>query len=359
MTKILIAASGTGGHIFPALSVAEALPQSWRVIWLGVPDRLETQLVPTCYSLQTLRVGGIQGGLWKKILRILQLLISIKKVVDIITSKQIKIVFTTGGYIAAPTILGACICRVPVILHESNAVPGRVTRLLGRFCTLVAIGFPIAAKKLPNCRLVVTGNPVRKEFLISQPLPKWVPLGKGPLLIVIGGSQGAVALNEMVGGILLFFLEKGCRVVHITGDKNLELKKINHKNYVTKSFTNDIPALLQNAALVISRAGAGSLSELAISGTPAILVPFPQATDYHQEVNANCAAELGAAVIVHQHLPHELTLKNTLKHLLEKRISGEKSLQDPLKIMELGMKKLAFNIRGSQQKIVDLLFEII
>jgi UDP-N-acetylglucosamine--N-acetylmuramyl-(pentapeptide) pyrophosphoryl-undecaprenol N-acetylglucosamine transferase len=101
-------------------------------------------------------------------------------------------VFTTGGYIAAPAILGARWCGIPAVLHESNAIPGRVTRLLGRFSAAVAVGLPVAAGRIPGCRPVLTGTPVRSAFLIKQPLPDWVPAGPGPLLVVMGGSQGAL-----------------------------------------------------------------------------------------------------------------------------------------------------------------------
>ena len=139
MPKLLIAASGTGGHVFPALAVAERLSTSWQVSWLGVSDRLEKQLVPTCYRLFTLRGGGLGSSWLGKISGILRLIKAVVQVRKLIRSQRIDVVFTTGGYIAAPAILGAIWCGLPVILHESNVFPGRVTRLMGRFCNLVAL----------------------------------------------------------------------------------------------------------------------------------------------------------------------------------------------------------------------------
>ena len=166
MTKLLIAASGTGGHIFPALSVSEALPESWEVCWLGVKDRLEQVVLPTEYELITIPVQAVQAKGIKKFVQLIKLLFSVIFVVRLIRRKRIDIVFTTGGYISAPSIIASRLCRVPVILHESNAFPGKVTRLLARFCDQVALGIPNAADKLKGCRTIFTGTPVRNKFLL-------------------------------------------------------------------------------------------------------------------------------------------------------------------------------------------------
>ena len=341
MPRLLIAASGTGGHLFPALSVADALPAGWSAHWLGVPDRLETTLVPERYPLTTVNAGGLQGRGLKKVVQLLRLLAASRDVRRLIRRNGIDVVFTTGGYIAAPAILGARWSGVPVVLHESNAIPGRVTRLLGRACTQVAIGLQAAARRIPGCKAIVTGTPVRSSFLQSQALPDWVPQGPGPLLVVMGGSQGALGLNRMVRPLLPMLLSEGCRVVHLTGSNDPDVNSIEHPRLAERPFSDDIPALLQHADLAISRAGAGSLSELAVSGTPSVLVPFPQASDRHQDANAACAAALGAAVIVHQHGPSEPTLRQTLWRLLGPRLRSCDSAADPLVSMAQAMGTLA------------------
>ena len=196
MTRLLIAASGTGGHLFPALAVAEALNDAWNVRWLGVPDRLETTLVPERYGLITIRAGGLQGSGPTKVIQLLRLLAAGFTVARLIRRQRIEVVFTTGGYIAAPAILGARLCGVPAVLHEANAIPGRVTRLLGRFCRAVAVGLPVAADHIPGSEPLITGMPVRAAFLEPQPLPLWVPEGGGPLLVVIGGAVIATGRND-------------------------------------------------------------------------------------------------------------------------------------------------------------------
>ncbi len=357
MPRLLIAASGTGGHIFPALAVAEELPDSWELSWLGVPDRLEAILVPDCYPLLTLNVQGLQGGGLKKFSQFVHLLLSTRKVRQFLIHQEIDAVFTTGGYIAAPAILAAILCGLPVLLHESNAMPGRVTRLLGRFCTLVALGLPSSAGLLPKCRTFVTGTPVRAEFLSPQPLPSWVPVGTGPLIVVMGGSQGALGLNHMVRSVLPSFLEKGCRVVHLTGKNDLDLQKFQHPNLMSRAFSDEISGLLQHADLVVSRAGASAISELAVCGTPAILIPYPQATDRHQDANANCAAALGAAVIVHQQKGADRALGDALNRLLNKRLFQADGNFDPLAEMQLGMAKLAR--RDAQKTLTSILDQFI
>ena len=350
MTRLLIAASGTGGHLFPALAVAEALPDSWQVRWLGVPDRLETQLVPESIPLTTVRAGGLQGRGLNKLIQLIRLIGAIGSVRQLIRQERIQVVFTTGGYIAAPAIVAARWCGVPAVLHEANAIPGRVTRLMARFCRAVAVGLPVASNRIPGHRPLLTGMPVRTAFLQSQPLPDWVPISDGPLLVVIGGSQGAVGLNRMVRAVVPELLEQGCRIVHLTGRNDPEVGQLQHPNLVERPFSDEIPGLLQHADLAVSRAGAGSLSELAICRTPSILIPFPQAADGHQEANAACAARTGGAVIVHQHAPNETALRDTIVRLLG--ADGEL-----LKQMRTGMEELA--VWDADQRLVDLLGSLV
>ena len=357
MTRLLIVASGTGGHLFPALAVAEALPDSWSVRWLGVPDRLETELVPERYGLITVKAGGLQGRGVRKLIQLFRLLAASGTVIQLIRSHRIEAVLTTGGYIAAPAIIGARLSRIPVVLHESNAIPGRVTRLMGRFCTAVAVGLSAAAPRIPGSRPILTGTPVRSDFLQRQDRPDWVPCGDGPLLVVMGGSQGAVGLNRMVRTVLPELLAQGCRVVHLTGRNDPEVGQLQHDRLVERQFCDEIPALLQHADLAISRAGAGSLSELAVCGTPSVLVPFPQAADQHQNANAACAAASGGAVIVHQHPPEHPALANTLHRLLGTRLGLPNCDSSLLPTMQKGMRHLAE--RDADGQLVTLLESLV
>lgn len=356
MSRLLIAASGTGGHLFPALAVAEALPNGWQVQWLGVPNRLERELVPSRYPLHTIRAGGLQGKGLRKLWQLLRLIASSVAVRRLIRREGIGLVFSTGGYIAAPAILAARWCGVPVVLHESNAIPGRVTRLLGRHCSRVAVGLREAAERLPHCRPLVTGTPVRAAFLQPAPLPSWVPDGPGPLVLVMGGSQGALGLNRMVRPLVPKLVAVGCRVVHLTGSSDPDAGSLQIRGAIERPFSDELPGLLQHAQLAISRAGAGSLSELAVCGTPTILVPFPQAADHHQDANAEAAAAAGAAVIVWQHQPEHPALEQAVWRLLGPRLRGTCGSLDPLNTLRAGMERLA--VREADQRLAALLREL-
>ncbi len=323
MPRLLIAASGTGGHIYPALSLADSLSNSWEIEWLGVPNRLEVELVPEKFNLIKLKVGGLQGNIFRKIYDFCKLLCASIQVSILLRQKKINVIFTTGGYISAPSIIGAKMAGIPILLHESNAIPGKVTRLLGRFCDHVALGIPSTSEYLPKCRTSFVGTPVRSEFFVEQSLPSWAPQGEGVLIVIMGGSQGALKMNEMVRNILPWLIEQGCRVVHLTGKNDCSYRNLdkykNHPNLVVRQFSDEIPALLQNADLAISRAGAGAISELMVTKTPSILIPFPHSTDQHQELNAAYMAKFGGAIIVNQHDPEKTILKNIISNLIDSK----------------------------------------
>ncbi len=352
MTKLLIAASGTGGHIYPAISVVEALPDSWDVCWLGVDDRLEQAVLPKEYELITIPVQALQARGIRGFLQRIKLCFSIVFVVRLLLRKKIEVVLTTGGYIAAPTIIASKLCRVPIVLHESNAFPGKVTRLLGRFCDQVALGLPIAKEHLKNCNLIFTGTPVRSEFLYPNPLPSWTPTGISPLIVVLGGSQGAIGLNKMVRNILPSLLKKGYRVVHIIGTHD-NLSGINNPNLIEKTFTEEVAGLLQHADLVISRSGAGALSELAVCKTPAILIPYPYAADNHQDVNAAHVAQFGGALILHENVSAGQPLLKAIVRLLDTygTVNGQRN--NLLKEMSKGMGSIA--VRDAHLGLVDII----
>jgi UDP-N-acetylglucosamine--N-acetylmuramyl-(pentapeptide) pyrophosphoryl-undecaprenol N-acetylglucosamine transferase len=243
------------------------------------------------------------------------------------------------------------------VLHESNAVPGKVTRLLGRRCSHVAVGLPEAAERLPQCHPMVTGTPVRQAFLEPAPLPAWVPAGDGPLVLVMGGSQGAVGLNRMVRALIPELAAAGCRVVHLTGSNDPEAGRLNLAGVVERPFSDELPGLLQHADLAISRAGAGSLSELAVAGTPTILVPYPAAADRHQDANAAAAAAQGAAVIVWQHAPQEPALAQAVWRLLGPRLRHADQTADPLVELRQGMARLA--VRDADRRLADLITTLV
>ncbi|MYJ59838.1 MAG: UDP-N-acetylglucosamine--N-acetylmuramyl-(pentapeptide) pyrophosphoryl-undecaprenol N-acetylglucosamine transferase, partial [Synechococcus sp. SB0672_bin_6] len=285
---------------------------------------------------------GWQGGWRERLRRLIQLPLAVGAVERLLHRQQITVVFTTGGYIAAPAILAARLAGLPVLLHESNAVAGRVTRLLGGCCSGVALGWSSTRLGHPPARIWHTGTPVRSRFYHPAPLPEWAPRGAGPLLVVMGGSQGARGLNHMVRQQARPWLEAGCRLVHLCGRNDPEMGSLRHPAYVERQFTEEIAGLLQHGDLAISRAGAGSISELAASRCPTVLVPYPHASDQHQEANAAAVAAFGAAVIVHEN-PDGGPLGRAIRLLLGSRLSIGAPAPDPLVAMADAMGGLARN----------------
>jgi UDP-N-acetylglucosamine--N-acetylmuramyl-(pentapeptide) pyrophosphoryl-undecaprenol N-acetylglucosamine transferase len=299
--RLLVAASGTGGHLFPALAVAQVLEQGgYQVEWLGVRNRLETQLIPNQYRLHIVAAEGFQTKLSLNTLRVTGRLVkSFCQTRRLLTTGQFDGVVTTGGYIAGPAILAARSLGLPSILHESNALPGKVTRFLSRWCSAVALGFEAATPYLPQANTVVVGTPVRANFL--QPCSLDLPIPEKALLIVVaGGSQGAVAVNQLVRQCAGAWIQAGAWIVHLTGDRDPDIAQFQDPHYLALPFYENMAALFQRADLVIGRAGAGTLTELAITGTPSILIPYPYAAEDHQAFNARVFEKAGAAQVVRQ-----------------------------------------------------------
>jgi UDP-N-acetylglucosamine--N-acetylmuramyl-(pentapeptide) pyrophosphoryl-undecaprenol N-acetylglucosamine transferase len=320
--RLLIAASGTGGHLFPALATAEQLPD-YQIEWLGVPNRMETQLIGDRYRLHTIPVEGFQQRLGLGTLKIaLRLVSSVFQVRRLLKTGEFHGVFTTGGYIAAPAILAARSLGLPAILHESNALPGKVTRTFSPFCTVVAVGFEKAAQYLPKANTAVVGTPVRSPFLatpqLDLPIPETVPL-----IAIAGGSQGAVAVNKLVRECAQSWIDAGAWIFHQTGDNDPEVDSFQHPHYISMPFYSNMAGLLHRATLVISRAGAGTLTELAVTKTPSILIPYPFAAEDHQAYNASVFADAGAAVVYRQ---KELTAQQLQQQVLD-WIKSPESLQ--------------------------------
>jgi UDP-N-acetylglucosamine--N-acetylmuramyl-(pentapeptide) pyrophosphoryl-undecaprenol N-acetylglucosamine transferase len=313
--RLLIAASGTGGHLFPAIALAEQL-SDYRIEWLGVPNRLETQLVPSEYRLHTIPVAGFQERFGLGTLRIAwRLVSSIWQVRQLLKSGKFHGVFTTGGYIASPAILAARSLGLPIILHEANALPGKVTRYLGPLCSEVAVGFKPAGERLPRLHTSYVGTPVRFQFRTPQKLELPIP-ENAPLIVVTGGSQGAVAINELVRQCAPAWFEAGAWLVHLTGENDPEVESLSHPQYLVMPFYDNMAGLFQRADLAISRAGAMSLTELAVTQTPAILIPYPYAAEDHQSYNARVFADAGAGLVFRQaELTPELLESQVLKLL--------------------------------------------
>jgi UDP-N-acetylglucosamine--N-acetylmuramyl-(pentapeptide) pyrophosphoryl-undecaprenol N-acetylglucosamine transferase len=346
--RLLIAASGTGGHLFPAIAMAQQL-QDYKIEWLGVPDRLERELVPAQYPLHTIPVEGFQQRFGLGTLKILgRLASSVHQVRQLLKTQKIDGVFTTGGYIAGPAIIAARWQGLPVILHESNSIPGKVTRFFSPLCSAVALGFESTSQSLPRARTVYVGTPVRSSFQDVQTLELPIPEDV-PLIVVVGGSQGAIAVNQLVRQCAPVWFEAGAWIVHLTGEKDPDAASLQHPQYIQMPFYDNMAGLLQRANLAISRAGSGTLTELAITHTPSILIPYPYAAEDHQAFNATSFVEAGAALVFRQAELTPQLLESKVLHLL----------QSPQLLQEMAQKTATLAVSDSAERLAALVRQLI
>ncbi len=352
--NLLIAASGTGGHIFPALSILDNLDRNWQINWLGIKNRCEINLVPQEYNLFTLNIVSPQGNNFSLIIKYLHVFIATLPVIRIMISRKIKLVFATGGYISVPSIIAAKFLNIPIIIHESNVVPGLATKYFGRYCNFVLTGFKETASYLKGCNVVFTGTPLRNQFYIDHDIPNWVPIGNQPLIIIMGGSQGAQVINDVIYNLLDFLNDKSFRIVHILGD-TLDPKFNNkkNKNYIPIAFTNEIAALMQNCDLVISRAGSGAINEIIKTKSPSILIPYPNAKNNHQEKNALILSSIGCSIIIQQNKNLEINLKENLQRIFKMESNNSKNQYKILEIMKKNISE--FNFKDPRQEIKKII----
>ena len=305
---ILIMAGGTGGHIFPALAVGELMrKRGWRVVWLGNPAGMEARLVPTHgFEMVWLNFGALRGkGLLRKLLLPFNLLRGFWQAQKIIRQVQPDVVLGMGGYVTFPGGMMASLLGKPLVVHEQNSVAGLANRVLAAVADHVATGFPEVLKNS-----VWAGNPVRPEIAALAPPAERFAEHQGALrLLVIGGSLGAQILNEMVPqGLALLGASDQPLIVHQAGEKHLEALQANYAAVGVQahcvSFIEDMAGAYAWADLVICRAGALTIAELAAAGVASILVPFPHAVDDHQTGNAKFLVNVGGAFLLPQ---NELT----------------------------------------------------
>ncbi len=300
----MIMAGGTGGHVFPGLAVADFMRAlGWRVVWMGSRAGMEARLVPAHgYEMAWIRASALRGkGLAAKLMLPVSLLVAFWQSARAIFALRPDVVLGMGGYVAFPGGMMASLLNKPLAVHEQNAVAGLTNRVLARVADRVMAAFPGALKAAQW-----TGNPVRAEIsALPEPAARYAGRA-GPLkVLVVGGSLGAQALNKAVPGALaLIPAAERPSVVHQAGEKNLEALRAEYAAAGVDGellpFIDDMAARYAQADLVICRAGALTVSELAAAGMPSLLVPFPFAVDDHQTANARFLADSGAALLIQQ-----------------------------------------------------------
>jgi len=301
---VMVMAGGTGGHVFPALAIAGLLRAQRDIVWLGTQRGIEARVVPGAgYPIEWIEVEGLRGkgaGRWFAApARLTRAVLQARRA---LARRRPVVVLGCGGFASGPGGIAAWLTGAPLVIHEQNAVAGLTNRWLARVATRVAEGFPGSFPA--SARAIYTGNPVRTEIAELPPPRQRFETRSGPMrLFVFGGSQGAAALNRLVPAAVAL-LPAGRRpwVLHQAGERDVEATAAAYRaadiQAEVRPFIDDMAAAYANADLVISRAGASTVAELAAAGVGSILVPFPGAVDDHQTRNAEWLGRVSAAQVV-------------------------------------------------------------
>lgn len=338
--KLLIAAGGTGGHIYPGIAVANEIirrePES-EVLFIGTAKGLETRIVPAAgFQLSLIHSAGLKSVGLRQLLNGLAVLPrSFIEARQIIRQFRPHVAVGAGGYVSGPVLLMAAIMGIPTLIMDSNALPGLTNRILARFVDRAALAFEEAARYFGS-KAVVTGNPVRKEFFEIPPKER----GDSTQILIVGGSQGSQAINDAMIAALgdLAKVSDSLGITHQTGEADLGRVLSAYRNTVFSSadvrpFIHDIFTEFAKADLVICRAGATTCAELAAAGKASIMIPLPTAADDHQRKNAEAMRAAGAARMI---LQSELSGHSLAQAILELASSLEEITK-----MEKAARKMA------------------
>lgn len=309
--KILLSGGGTGGHIYPAIAIANELkiryPQA-KFLFVGATGRMEMEKVPQeGYKIEGLNISGIQRSLSMKNLafpfKLLQSLIKAKK---IIKDFQPNVVIGTGGFASGPTLYMASKKKIPSLIQEQNSYPGITNKILAKKTQKICVAYDGLEQYFPIDKIIKTGNPVRQDLLdIDNKRDKAIEFFKldknKKTLVVLGGSLGARAVNQIIEKNLNIFIKNDVQLIWQTGKLYIDdYKKYNKNNAQTHAFIKNMDLLYAAADVIVSRAGAGSISELCIVGKPVIFIPSPNVAEDHQTKNALSISNNNAAILVRE-----------------------------------------------------------
>lgn len=334
--KVLLAGGGTGGHIYPAVTIARGLQArvpDCEILFVGTQQGLEKDIIPKeGFPFRTIDVQGMQRKWgWDTLRTIGKLFKALEQSRRILREFQPDVVVGTGGYVCGPVVLMASLLRIPAAIQEQNVIPGMTNKILSRFVKLVLVGFAEAARYFPpGIKIAAPGNPVRPDIINAERDGGLRAFGLNPhkrTILVAGGSRGARTINEAMLQVYRDFADdKDVQILHVTGNSEYEALKAKTKedgisfqkggNIILVPYLYNMPEALAAADMIVYRAGAVGLAEIAVRGLPAVLIPYPYAAENHQEYNARLVEQKGAAaVITDKELTGEL-LSQTIRHLL-------------------------------------------
>lgn len=312
--RVIISGGGTGGHIFPALSIADTLRKRYpnvEILFIGAEGRMEMTRVPAAgYSIKGLPVEGLKRKqIWKNFGVLKNFFVSLVMARDIIRQFQPDVVVGVGGYASAPTLKAAQSLGVPTLIQEQNSYAGLTNKFLSRRADRICVAYPAMERFFPKDKIVLTGNPIRPQIEFSQHFDRaealryfGLPEGAERIVLVVGGSLGALTINESIGLQLEQWRSAGITLIWQTGtsyqDKARELVAGYDAPIYTNAFIDRMDLAYGLADVVISRAGAGSISEICLLGKPSVLVPSPNVAEDHQTKNALALSSRGAAILI-------------------------------------------------------------
>ncbi len=325
--RAILAGGGTGGHVIPALAIANELKKSYaaEVLFMGTARGIENRLVPAAgYPLQLVRVGALKNvSLMTRAKTAFDLPRAVWDAGRMLNEFAPDVVIGVGGYASGPAMLAAVVKHIPTLAFEPNVVPGFANRVVARFVSGAAVHFEETAKYFRHAE--VTGVPVRQAFF-EIPVPTNKKRSDVPTLLVFGGSQGAHAINEAMLRCLpeLRRQAPGIHIIHQTGERDYNDALAAYRSFCDAAgepaevfkFIEDMPAAFARADLLVCRSGASTVAEITAAGKPAVFVPFPRAADDHQRVNAEALARSGAAVVVEESKLEGVWLAETIAALL-------------------------------------------
>jgi UDP-N-acetylglucosamine--N-acetylmuramyl-(pentapeptide) pyrophosphoryl-undecaprenol N-acetylglucosamine transferase len=350
--RVIIAGGGTGGHVIPALAIAQQLKKQFsaEVLFIGTARGIETRLVPAAgFPLELIQVGALKNvSLVTRLKTMFDLPRAIAASSRMITAFDPEVVIGVGGYASGPAMVAALRRRLPTLAFEPNVVPGFANRMIAHWVSAAAVHFEETCQYFPHCR--VTGVPVRPAFFSIPP-----KTGGAPTLLVFGGSQGARAINQAMIESLAGLRAKipGIHIIHQTGqrdyDRVLAAYQASGISGEVHKFIDDMPETFGRADLLVCRSGASTVGEITAAGRPAIFVPFPAAADDHQNVNARALERADAAVVVEESNLGPSYLVETIVALmsdaprLRSMSAAAKSLAHPTAVEEIAemVRKLA------------------
>src|SRR6266496_5984357 len=327
--RAILAGGGTGGHVIPAIAIAQELQRRYQaeVLFIGTARGLENRLVPEAgFPLQLVKVGALNRvSLATRVKTLFDLPRAVFAAGRLLNEFQPDVVIGVGGYASGPAMLAAIRRRIPTLAFEPNLVPGFANRIVARFVSAAAVHFEQTGEYFRNA--VVTGVPVRPAFF-RIPQKQYLP--SSPTMLVFGGSQGARAINQAMARAIPELMKRipGLHVIHQTGERDYNETQSAYAQTGSSAevhkFIDDMPGFFARADLVLCRSGASTVAEIAAAGKPAIFVPFPLAADDHQRRNAEAMEQKQAAVVLEETRLDEVWLVDTVCALLEdhKRIAA-------------------------------------